>query len=350
MNDPEVSVVVVTHRSAGEAAECVASLRRCFAEEGLDGEVILVDCGSGAEETRRLEGAGADLLLALPENRGYSGGVNSGLARARSSRLLLSNADVVFRTGSVRALAEAIGPSSVGAAAPLAFWDADGRIRLPPGFAPGFWRDIAQLRAGRRPARDARRFASFARETLSLWESGGNAPHLSGAVLAVRRDVFDRVGRFDERYPFEYEETEWQDRARSKGLALAFVPRARVRHRWGSSAAASPDASRRRAESRRLYWRSRYGRLGGAILDRAVARPRAPEFPRLADPRVSARAGAWLAISTNPSLLPFAATPLDRDFRLPDEIAARLPAGPLYLRVFRGSDGWPVETFVWEKE
>ena len=62
-----------------------------------------------------------------------------------------------------------------------------------------------------------------------------------------------------------------------------------------------------------------------------------------------ARAGAWLAVSTNPSLLPFAGTPLAEDFRMPEEVLESLPHGPLYLRVFRESDGRPLETFVWEK-
>lgn len=346
---PDVSAVVVSHMSAREALDCVASLVRAFRDEDLAGEVVLVDCGSGAGETRALEAAGADVFLPLPENRGYSGGINAGLARARSFRILACNADVVFGPGSVRPLLEAIDDPSVGAAAPLALWDVEGRVRLPAGWAPGFLSDLAQLSAGRRPSRDEARFALHARETLRLWERGGLARHLSGAVLAVRREVFDRAGRFDERFPFEFEETEWEDRVRASGLALSFVPQSRVRHLWGSSAAASPDVAARRAESRRVYWRRRYGRLRKTILERAARRSAAPPFPRLAELRFPARPGAWLAISTNPSLLPFAGAPLDDGFALPAEIAGRLPAAPLYLRVFQASDGRPLETFVRER-
>jgi N-acetylglucosaminyl-diphospho-decaprenol L-rhamnosyltransferase len=347
---PEVSVIVVTHRSAGEAVECIASLRSALREERVSGEIVLVDCGSGADEERRLQSADADLFLPLPDNRGYSGGVNAGLARARSFRLIVSNADVVFRPGAIRPLLEAVNDPAVGAAAPLAFWDDADRLRLPPGWQPGFRSDLAQLSAGRRRARDERRFASHARETLRLWRSGGEARQLSGAVLAARRETFDRVGRFDERFPFEYEETEWEDRVRARGLALRFVPAARVRHRWGSSAAGAGETAARRARSRQLYWRRRYGRLGGAMLEAEGRRRSEASFPRTLDPRLAAREGAWAAVSTNASLLPFAGAPLDRDFVLPSEVADRLPPVPLFLRSFRASDGHPIETFVWEAE
>lgn len=342
--------MVVTHGSANEAIACVASLRGAFDAENLAGEIVLVDSGSAAREVRRLESAGADLFLPLGENRGYSGGVNAGLARATSFRLLLSNADVVFRPGAVGPLVAAIDDPRVGAAAPLAFWDSRDRVRLPPGWASGFRSDLAQLSAGRRPSRDRRRFAAAARETVRLWQAGGTVRHLSGAVLAVRREVFDRAGRFDERFPFEYEETEWEDRVRGRGLSLVLVPAARVRHLWGSSAAEEGETAQRRARSRRLYWERRYGPMGRAVLERAARRSAGALPPAVSEPRLPARDGAWVALSTNPSVLPFAGAPLDQDFELPSEVAERLPAVAVFLRSFRASDGEPLETFVWWKE
>ena len=398
---PDVSAIVVSHRRAAEARACVASLQRAFAEEGIAGEVVLVDCGSGEKEAAILRAIPADRHLLLPENRGYSGGVNAGLAqarggrlllsnadivfaggamtallraipadrhvlleenrgysggvnaglaRARAGRLLLTNADVVFAPGEVTALLRATGERRTGAAAPLAVWDSRARLRLPPGFAPGLFRDFAQLRAGRLPVLDDRRFASFARATLRLWERGGRARHLSGAVLAARREVFDVAGRFDERFPFEYEETEWEDRVRARGFDLLFVPEARVRHLWAVSASRNPETAERRRASQRLYRGRRYGRLGRTLLERAerFSRP-VPGVTELAEPRLPARSGAAVAISPNSSGIPFAAADLSEEFRLPEEVAEGLAPGPWYLTVFRTTDGRPLQRFVWVK-
>lgn len=336
---PAVSAVVVNHRSAQEAADCVASLRCEFERGGVAGEVVLVDCGSGDAEAERLRAVPSDALVLLPDNRGYSGGVNAGLERVRGAAVLLCNADVVFQPGAVAELAAAVSERRVGAAAPLCVWDAAGSLRLPADPPSGLAAELGRTR-----------FAPFARRTLELWERGGDARRLVGAVLAVRREVFDRVGVFDERYPFEYEETDWEIRVRRAGLALRFHPAARVRHLYARSAARNPETEARRAASRRLFRATHYGALGRALIERAERRPpRPPRATRVARPEVPATPGAWLAVSTNPTLVPFAGAPLDADFRLPDEVLASLRPGPLWLRPFRASDGAPLDTLVWER-
>lgn len=347
MTDPAVSVVVVNHRSAAEASDCVRSLADAFRDEAVAGEIVLVDCGSGAEERRALESLPADVRVSLEENRGYSGGVNAGIARARAGRLIFSNADVVFLPGAVSALLRTIQDSTVGAAAPLCVWDAEGRLLLPAESPAGFWSELAERYGGRFPAAEARRFARFALRTLALWERGGDARHLAGAVLATRRDVVERVGAFDERFLFEYEETEWEDRVRAAGLRLRFSPEGRVRHLFARSAARNPDTERRRSLSRRLYRERRYGRLGRALLDRPASRP-GPRADAAAEPVLAPRPGAWAAVSTNPSLIPFAGCRLTEGFRLPPDVLASLRPGPVYLRAF-GGDGRVLETRVWEK-
>lgn len=336
---PRVSAIVVNHRSAAEAAACVASLRDAFEREKIAGEIVLVDCASGPEEVRALERLPADVRVFLDENRGYSGGVNAGLARAACDRLLLSNADVVFGAGALTELLAAVEEPRVGAAAPLCFWDSGAGLRLPAETGPAFFGELGW-----------RSFPAHARRTLRLWTEGGPARHLVGAVLAARRDVFDRVGRFDERFLFEYEESEWEDRVRAEGLELRFTPRASVRHLFARSAVRNPETERRRAVSRRLYRERRWGRAGRWLLERRDGGGRRPSgVPRIAEPVLAARAGAWAAVSTNPSLVPFAGTPLTADFRLPPDVLESLPPGPVYLRAFRESDGRPLETFVWEK-
>src|SRR6185369_14556729 len=146
--------------------------------------------------------AGSDRLLAI-DNRGYSGGVNAGIAAARARMLLFCNADVELGPGSLGPLLDAASRPEVGAAAPVQHADPQGRILLPSGFGAGFARDLAQAAGNGRGA--DRRFSRHAARQWRLWHEGGETDDLTGSLLATRREVVDRVGRLDERFPFEYE-------------------------------------------------------------------------------------------------------------------------------------------------
>jgi GT2 family glycosyltransferase len=332
----EVAGIVVSHRSAVEAGRAVASLRRAFAETGVSGEAVLVDCGSGPDELGRLEEAGADRLVAI-ENRGYSGGVNAGIAAAQARVFLFCNADVELLPGALGPLLEAAGRPEVGAASPVQHADPEGRLLLPSGFGAGFARDLAQAAGGRWGADG--RFARHAARQWRLWREGGETDYLTGSLLAVRRQVVDRIGRFDERFPFEYEETEWEDRLRSARLTLRVVSQARARHAAGTSSARNPGTGARRRESRRVYRLRRYGRIGSAFL--ALAERRSPTAGVPAAPAVFEARGEdfAVAVSPNPSLLPFAAVGLQSAVEA--AWLASSAGGPLYARVFRVRDGRP---------
>ena len=105
----------------------------------------------------------------------------------------------------------------------------------------------------------------------------------------------------------------------------------------------------RRAASARRYRERRYGRFGRVLLERAQTASRPPGVRRLSEPILPAREGASVALSPNPSLLPFAGALLDREFRLPEDLAASWPPGPVFLRVFETATGRPLETFVWSR-
>jgi hypothetical protein len=60
---------------------------------------------------------------------------------------------------------------------------------------------------------------------------------LTGACCLVRREVYEQVGGFDERFFMYAEETDWQRRMRDAGWKIAFAPGAIVTHLGGASSA-----------------------------------------------------------------------------------------------------------------
>jgi GT2 family glycosyltransferase len=58
-----------------------------------------------------------------------------------------------------------------------------------------------------------------------------------GASMMIRRNVFDRVSGFDERFFLYWEDADFCHRVRDLGYSTRYVPGARVRHAGGASSA-----------------------------------------------------------------------------------------------------------------
>ncbi len=254
----DVSLVLVTWQSSAVAPEAVVSFRTAAGACGVSGEVVIVDHSEDAGERARLQALAPERLLARP-NRGYAAGVNAGIGAAGGRTVLVGNPDITFAGGAVGALLHALddGWDVVGPQFSLAGWLFPPADLQTPGEQLGRWlASRSALSWGRQFRRELRRWSL-------VWDAVGPVPvpTLSGALLAFRREAFQRVGPWDEGYFLYFEETDWLRRAASSGLRLAQVPGARVEHMWGHAAdpARSGDHF---AGSRARFFATHYGWRG----------------------------------------------------------------------------------------
>ena len=116
-------------------------------------------------------------------------------------------------------------------AGPAFYWDHGRRMLLPPAEERG---RTAELLAGLSTRAARRRWRRHARRH---WEA--RAPvaswSLSGSLLAIRRDAWDRVGPFDEGYRLFFEETDWCLRAARGGWKNVLHPEAKIIHHQGQT-------------------------------------------------------------------------------------------------------------------
>ncbi len=246
-----MAAVVLHWRNRADTERCVRSLL----EGGGPERVLLLDNGSGEGAALLAAFAGDPRVepASLSRNRGFAGGVNEGVRRAReggASEILLLNGDAVLEPGTAALLREALGrdPGSA-AAGPLILeddgsgraWFAGGRVAAAFGLAVHFGagRDAADLPRGARPVG----FLTFC------------------AVL-VRSAAWERVGPLDEEFFAYGEDADWCLRARAAGLSLVHEPAARARHRGGAAVGRrSPLQAYLLARSAVLLVRKRCGPL-----------------------------------------------------------------------------------------
>ena len=92
--DPRVSVVIPCLNEAGNIQECIRTARRVLDENGISGEIIVVDNGSDDGSAELADAAGATLVR-QPE-RGYGNAYLAGFDAARGDYIVMIDADLTY--------------------------------------------------------------------------------------------------------------------------------------------------------------------------------------------------------------------------------------------------------------
>ncbi len=251
----EIAVILVSWRDEEEligAVEALAEARRRVPASGVGVSLTVVDNGGGlSPEAIRALWPDASVLV-NGENRGFGPAANQAAQRASADVLLFANPDTRAEGEPFSSIARAFDadPAVVAVAPRLTETNgggpASGRLRLaPPGRedqATFQLRRLPTLAADARelllldhvwpnnPGRRRARYAESGRGGAFLVEQAG------AAALAVRADVFARIGGFDERFvPAWHEDVDLCERLGRAGKIL-YLPDASFRHRGGDSA------------------------------------------------------------------------------------------------------------------
>jgi GT2 family glycosyltransferase len=208
---PSFSIVIVAYGKRQVTEECLETLEHSFGQRlGRDVELVLVDNAS-PDDTAHLFAAWADraTVLALPENRNFAGGYNAGALAATGDVLVLLNNDTLVRPGALDQLADAAREPSVGLAGCRLIYP-DGTLQHG-GFG---WRTVeGQLVP----------FHLFHHEPDSAAAATiQDLDSVTGACVAIRRELFVSSGGFDEGFVNGWEDVDLCLRLRSAGLRVVY--------------------------------------------------------------------------------------------------------------------------------
>jgi GT2 family glycosyltransferase len=212
-----VAVVIVTHESAGEIGRTLNAL---VPQLRPGDELIVVDNDSADARVTigsvRATAPGARIVQ--QENSGFAGGASAGAALATAPLLFFLNPDARPAPGCLDELRRPLGERpSWGAWQALVTMDGGTRINTAGNVA----HYLGVSWAGRCGAP-----VSEAPTGLEEVAFG------SGAALTVRRDAWEQVGGFDERYFMYCEDLDLSLRLRLAGWQVGIAPAARVEHAY----------------------------------------------------------------------------------------------------------------------
>jgi N-acetylglucosaminyl-diphospho-decaprenol L-rhamnosyltransferase len=199
---PRVSIVVLSYNTRQVTLRCLEVLGA--AEPPPDMQFIVVDNASSDGSVAAVRERFPEVeLVASDRNLLFAGGMNLGASHARGEYVLLLNADTEVTEEQVRELAGYLDAHpEVGAAGP------------------------AQADSAGQPERARTHDLSPANLVLSMLGSHvsagsrlkdsntGAVAYLSGSAIIIRRELGERIGYYDEGFPFYWEDTDLSQRIR----------------------------------------------------------------------------------------------------------------------------------------
>jgi GT2 family glycosyltransferase len=329
-----LAVVLVHYRTPDLLVRSVEALRADASASDLELELVVVDNGSEAAGRRLWQGL--DLRVIDPgENLGYAGGARRGVEATTAPRVVVMNPDVLVLPGCLATLSTAL-EGGAAAAGPRFFWDEERRFLLPPTDPVGRGWELLDVLAAGGGFWAARARRAWRRHALRHLLAADPVPshRLSGALIALRREVWERIGPFDDGYRLYFEETDWLERLRRAGLPALHVPAAQAVHLYAQSTVAEGRAARWFEQSNRRFRRRFFGAAFTRLLEGLAGRVGAAGEPDLEEPTANAAITHW-EISPSVKGYPAAvcAAVNARGRRLVgEELWGRMAPGTYYLR------------------
>jgi len=284
MDRPTIHIVIVNWNSGRQLRECLASLSAVSQD---DVSLVCVTVVDNASSDRSAEGLGCDAPLNVihnAQNRGFAAACNQGAASAQADFLLFLNPDTRVMPGSLEGPARYLGAAqnaTVGIVG-IQLLDETGGVARNTARAP-----TARFLIGQSIGLDRLFPSIFASHFVTEWahDDTRTVNQVMGAFFFVRRNVFEALGGFDERFFVYYEDMDFAVRASELGWNSVYLSTVQAFHRGQGT---TDTATERRmfyfARSRILYARKHFGALSALTvtlvtlllepLARVVASPR----------------------------------------------------------------------------
>lgn len=216
----EVSIIIPVWNGRAYLERCLAAV---LPQEG-DFEVIVVDDGStdGSPELVAREFPQVSLLR-HDANQGFSASVNTGMRAARGQVLIWLNQDTVVGPNWLPALLDGLRFSSDVGVAGCKILSSDNETIQHAGgvveYPTAFTRHLG------RGEPDQGQYNELC-----------EVEYVTGAALAVKREVIERIGLLDEGFsPAYFEDVDFCSRARRRGYRIIYQPDAMLIHHESTS-------------------------------------------------------------------------------------------------------------------
>ena len=224
MTQPLVHIIILNWNGLEDTSELLESLSKISYRNYT---IVIVDNNSANDEAEKIENLcrGKAHLIKSKENLGFSGGNNVGIKYSlekKADYILLLNNDTTVRPDFMEILADKSETSAkAGIVAPrINYYDDPKKI----------WSDGGKISRIRGSG-----FAYSDKLETEANRLDRSVTFVSGCCMLIKRDVFLKIGMFDENYFLYTEDTDLCFRTIKAGYKIYVVPKSKIFHKVNNS-------------------------------------------------------------------------------------------------------------------
>jgi hypothetical protein len=231
----DISVIIVNYNVYEHIKHCIKSIKDNLNDYSY--EIFVVDNNSMDRSIEKIVNDFPDVLfIQLPQNAGFGAANNAALNKAKGNYLLFVNPDIIFLKDCIHKLILYIEKDSkIGITAPV-LYTTQNKVDYYYSFMPSLYSIIMQQFGLYNSAHKmSYRMRDYLDEKINLGEPF-EVEQVMGACFLTRKNIYDKIGGFDEIFFLYQEETDWELRMSKLGYKIIILPEARVIHDHHSSA------------------------------------------------------------------------------------------------------------------
>jgi len=224
----DLSIIIVSYKGWGRLTKCLDSLNS-FSGKEFKHEVIIVDNSSGDDTIYEIEKQFADFrFIHNKVNGGYANGNNLGGKNAVGEFLLVLNPDTVATESSVKKLLEAARSNPEYSVISCRQVNEAGKEVIATGHFLKF-RNLTGIQ------RSVLRLISGKTESNITGSSVLFPDWVSGSVILIKRELYNRMGGFFEGYWMYFEDMDLCRRVTDAGGKIVLLNDTAIEHNHGGS-------------------------------------------------------------------------------------------------------------------
>jgi GT2 family glycosyltransferase len=232
----DVSTIILSYNTKDLTESAIKSVISDKSE--IKNEIIAVDNGSTDGSVTMLEKykkTGLIKLILNKVNNGFAKANNQGISQALGRHILLLNSDTKVKEKAIEYLVNFADKTQEAGVVGARLLNSNGSLQQSCTTFPSL-------------SNEFKRYFLNQSKKFDEYTPKGSHPtkveSLSGAAFLITKKALEKIGKFDEKYFFYYEDIDYCKRVHDGGLGVYYLPKAVIVHYAGSSIKNVDDANR----------------------------------------------------------------------------------------------------------